>query len=240
MACLFQHLIPQVARDRTDIRNQSHVMVPDFRIQLPSSTPALDLAPGETETRLAELKHTCSESHYRTGRRQQQFTRAVDRRAGELMGEYQAKADRMDTLLGEAGGGGRVRRRLDLFGELITVVVGKYNELSEGGHMLLEAMASSRAALVERRTGMARQDVKSEKGIIQGELRRQLSVVNLRASMSCMLDRLHQCGEGGRLRNRRQEWRVREEERMREEREMQWATRMRGRSLLQPGRILQN
>ena len=45
---------------------------------------------------------------------------------------------------------------------------------------------------------------------------------------------------GGRLRNRRQEWRVREEERMREEREMQWATRMRGRSLLQPGRILQN
>ena len=48
------------------------------------------------------------------------------------MGEYQVKADRMDTLLGEAGGGGRVRRQLDLFGELITVVVGKYIELSEG------------------------------------------------------------------------------------------------------------
>ena len=109
------------------------------------------------------------------------------------MGEYQSKADRMDTLLGDGGGGGRVRRRLDLFGELITVVVGKHNELSEGGHMLLEAMASSRAALLERRTGMAHQDVKAEKGIIQGELRRQLSVVNLRASMSCMLDRLHQC-----------------------------------------------
>ena len=240
VAGLFQHLIPPVARVRQEIRNQSHVMVPDFRIQLPSTTPALDLAPGETETRLAELKHTCSESHYRTGRRQQQFTRAVDRKAGELMGEYQAKADRMDTLLGEGGGEGRVRRRLDLFGELITVVVGKYNELSEGGHMLLDAMASSRAALVERRTGMASHDAKMEKGVIQGELRRQLSVVNLRASMACMLDRLHQCGEGGRLRNRRQEWRVREEERMREEREIQWATRMRGRSLLQPGRILQN
>ena len=49
------------------------------------------------------------------------------------MGEYQRKADRMDNLLGEGGGGGRVRRRLDLFGELITVVVGKHNELSEGG-----------------------------------------------------------------------------------------------------------
>ena len=86
--------------------------------------------------------------------------------------------------------------------------------------MLLDAMASSRAAMVERRTGMASHEAKMEKGVIQGELRRQLSVVNLRASMACMLDRLHQCGEGGRLRNRRQEWRVREEERMREEREM--------------------
>ena len=155
------------------------------------------------------------------------------------MGEYQRKADRMDALLGD-GGGGRVRRQLDLFGDLITIVVGKYNELSEGGHMLLDAMASSRAAMVERRTGMASHEAKMEKGVIQGELRRQLSVVNLRASMACMLDRLHQCGEGGRLRNRRQEWRVREEERMREEREMQWATRMIGRSLLQPGRILTN
>ena len=154
------------------------------------------------------------------------------------MGEYQRKADRMDALLGDGGGGGRVRRQLDRFGELITVVVGKYNELSEGGHMLLDVMASSRAAMVERRTGMASHETKMEKGVIQGELRRQLSVVNLCASMSCLLNRLHQCGEGGRLRNRRQEWRVREEERMREEREMQWATRMVGRSLLQPGRIL--
>ena len=94
--------------------------------------------------------------------------------------------------------------------------------------------------MVEKRTGMASHKAKIEKGVIQVELRRQLSVVNLRASMSCLLDRLHQCGEGGRLRNRRQEWRVREEERMREEREMQWATRMVRRSLLQPEHILLN
>ena len=67
---------------------------------------------------------------------------------------------------------------------------------------------------------MASHEAKMEKGIIQGELRRQLSVVNLRASIACMLDRLHQCGEGGRLRIRGQEWRLREEEGMREEREM--------------------
>ena len=235
---LFQHLIPPVARDRPDVRNQSHIMVPDYRLQLPSSTPGIDLAPGETVTKLAELKHCCSENQYRTGVRQRQFCRAVDRRAGELMGEYQRKADRMDSLLGEEEGRGRVRRQLDLYGDLVTIVVGKYLELSEGGHKLLEAMACSRVALLERTSGLASRDGVAEKGVINGELRRQLSVVNLRATMSCLLDRMHQCGEGGRLRNRREEWMLREEQRMREERELQWAARVRGRSLLQPGRIL--
>ena len=236
---LFQHLIPPAARDRPEVRNQSHVMVPDFRLQLPHTTPGLDLAPGETATRLAELKHTCSEEHYRTGTRQRTFQRAVDRRAGLLMGEYRGKADRMDTLLGEEGGG-RVRRKLDQYGELVGIVVGKYLELSEGGHLLLEAMASSRVAMLERKTGMASTNARVEVGVVRGELRRELSVVNLRASMACLLDRLHQAGEGGRLRGQRQEWMMREEERMREERELIWGARVRGRSLLQPGRINTN
>ena len=109
---LFQHLVPPAAQDRPGVQRQSHVLVPDFRLQLPHTTPGLDLAPGETATRLAELKYTCSEEHYRTGVRQRGFQRAVDRRAGQLMGEYRAKADRMDALLGEEEGG-RVRRQLD-------------------------------------------------------------------------------------------------------------------------------
>ena len=71
------------------------------------------------------------------------------------------------------------------------MVVGEYNELFEGGHILLDAMASSRATMVERRTGMAGHEAKMEKGVIQGELRRQLSVVDLSNSMACMLDGLH-------------------------------------------------
>ena len=114
------------------------MMLPDFRVQLPHTTTGLDLAPGETATRLAELKHTCSEKHYRTGVRQHNFTQAVDRKAGLLMAEYQDKADRVDALLGEEGGGGRVRRQLDQYGELVTIVVVKYLEMSEGGHQLLE------------------------------------------------------------------------------------------------------
>ena len=80
---------------------------------------------------------------------------------------------------------------------------------------------------------MASTNARVEVGVVRGELRRQLSVVNLRASMACLLDRLHQAGEGGRLRGQRQEWMMREEERI-------WGARVRGRSLLQPGRINTN
>ena len=106
--------------------------------------------------------------------------------------------------------------------------------------MLLDAMARSRVAKLERKSGLAAFNPAMDVGVVRGELRRQLSVVNLRASMSCLLDRLHQAGEGGRLRGRRQEWMLREEERMREEREMICGARVRGRSLLQPGRITIN
>ena len=133
-------------------------------------------------------------------------------------------------------GGGPVRRQVDQYGDLITVVVGKHNELSAGGHSLLEAMACCRAAKVARASGLHSRDVVKEEGAIVGELRRQLSTVNLRAIMSCLLDRLHQCGEG-QLRNKRQDWILREEERMAEERELQWASRLKGSSLLQKGHI---
>ena len=232
---LFQHLVPPEARDRPEVKSQSHVMVPDFRVQLPSSTTGFGLAPGEVATRLAELKFTCSEEQYRTGVRQRDFQRAVDRRAGQLMNEYRTKAERMDEMLGH---GGRIRQQLDQYGDLITIVVGKFNELSDGGHKLLEAIAESRVAMTARRAGEAREVRSVEKGVVIGELRRQLSVVNIRASMTCLLDRLEQAGVGGRLATRRQEGILWEEQRMREEREMMWAARVRGQALLQPGRIL--
>ena len=112
--------------------------------------------------------------------------------------------------------GGRIRRQLDQYGDLITIVV----------------------AMKARRAGEAREVRSVDKGVLVGELRRQLSVVNLRASMACLLDRLEQAGVGGRLATRRQEGILWEEQRMREEREMMWAARVRGQALLQPGRIL--
>ena len=38
-----------------------------------------------------------------------------------------------------------------------------------------------------------------EKGVVVGQLRRQLSTASIRAASMCLLDRMHQCGEKGSL-----------------------------------------
>ena len=207
-------------------------MVPDFRLELPPSTPGLNLLPQETEPRLAELKFVCSKAQYKSEVKQRPFVRAVERRGEENVEEYRGKVEAMDRLLGEEEGRGRMRRRLDQFGNLITVIVGKFNELSDGGQFLVNAMAASRVAYEERSSGIHYKDKESRKGEVQGELRRQLATVNLRAGMQLMLSWLHQAGEGGRLQSKAHEWTLREEQRMREEREGQWAARVRGHTLL--------
>ena len=103
--------------------------------------------------------------------------------------------------------------------------------------MVLDVMASSRVDKLERSSGLHSTNKPVEKGVVQGQLRRQLSTVNLRASMACLLDRMHQCGEGGRMRGKRQEWMMVVEERMRREREAQWVARVRGKTLLRKGHI---
>ena len=142
---LFKHLVPQDSLDREDVNQQRQVMIPDFRIQLPSQT-------GQSEAKLAELKFTCGKDLYKPGVRQRQFRRAVEIRADRLMGEYRDKADRMDQLLGLEEGG-RVRRKLDQFGDLLGLVVGRFNEVSNDTNNLIDTMAESRVATVARREG---------------------------------------------------------------------------------------
>ena len=103
-------------------------------------------------------------------------------------------------------------------------MVGKNNELSDGGHFLLDAMAASLAAYEERSTGLLAKGREAGRGTHQGELRRQLATVTLRAGMQLLLSRLNKAGEGAGLRSKAHEWTLREEERMREE---QWASRVR-------------
>ena len=54
------------------------------------------------------------------------------------MGDYCGKAAAMDRLLGGGAGKGRVKQRLDQFGELIGLVSGLFNEASSDFHQLLD------------------------------------------------------------------------------------------------------
>ena len=92
------------------------------------------------------------------------------------MEEYRSKADRMDRMLGEVEEGrGRVRRQLDTYGDLLTIVVGKFLEVSEDAHRLMAAMAESRVAKQARTCGQSCVNKQVEKGVVQGEIRRQLT-----------------------------------------------------------------
>ena len=225
---LFKHLVPQNRQGSEEVNKQRQVMIPDFRIQLSSQT-------GQSEARLAELKFTCGRDHYKPGVRQREFKRAVDRRAGTLMEEYRGKADTMDQLLGEEGGG-RVRRRLDQFGDLLGLVVGRFNEVSNDLNNLLDKMAESRVAMVARRDG--RDLSENEKGVVIGQLRRQLSTASIRAASNCLLDRMQQCGQGAQMAAKRREASTWREEVMKQEREVQWLAKLRGGQLVQKGRFL--
>ena len=134
-------------------------------------------------------------------------------------------------------GMGRFRRKLDQFGELICMVVRTFNEVSTDTLVLLDAMAASRVSKLARATGLQRGRFEVEKGLAQGQLRRWLSTASLRASMACMLDRVHQIGEGAALISKRREETLALEERMEREREAQWVAKVRGKNILRKGHI---
>ena len=83
--------MPQATLNKEEGYKQKQVMVPDFRVQLASPT-------GESETRLAELKYTCSRDNYKPGVKQRIFKMAVNRRADKLMEEYRKKAVKWTEL----------------------------------------------------------------------------------------------------------------------------------------------
>ena len=47
-------------------------------------------------------------------------------------------------------------------------MVGKHNELSDGGHFLLDAMSASRVAYKERSTGLLAKDREARRGLTRG------------------------------------------------------------------------
>ena len=226
---LFSHLIPQEGLSRMESGRKRQGIVPDFRLGLPSA------AGGAIEYRLAELKMiSCCPTRYAPGDR----TRAVDRRARLLQGEYARKAracDRDFTNTPADGGPGPVERHLASHGSILGLVVGRFGELSEDVHALIQHLAVARMrhlGLHRGRPGSA-----SEMGTITGQIRRQLSVAAVRAQAELLLTRLHQVGEGSQASRRRQSA-ARGDERMRCERRAQWLSWCWGRSIVGRGRFM--
>ena len=101
---------------------------------------------------------------------------------------------------------------------------------------LIDQMADSRVDMVARREGKLLSE--QERGVVVGQLRRQLSTASIRAASNCLLDRMHQCREGASLAAKRREVSTILEERMKEERQVQWLAKLRGGQLGQKGRFL--
>ena len=175
---LFSHLVPPVALDREEVVKQKSVMRPDYRLEM------VNKATDQKETRLAELKYYCGWGLYKVGVKQHHFKRAVEARAEEVIREYKAKADRMDELLGEQPGQGRVRARLDEFGEVIPIISGLFNEVNNSTMALIESMAASRVDKLVRSSGLQFRAREKEKGEVVGELRVLFSVTSLRSADS--------------------------------------------------------
>ena len=100
---------------------------------------------------------------------------------------------------------------------ILGLVVGRFKEVSNDLSNLMERMAESRVAMVARRDGRELSD--HEKGVVVGQLRRQLSTASIRAASNCLLDRMHQCGEGAQMAAKRREGSAWMEEGMKKERE---------------------
>ena len=87
-----------------------------------------------------------SKTRYSIHREGQEATRAVDKRSGELNGEYLVKARRTDqNYCGtEPGNVGPVERKLGSLGRVHGIVVGAFGEASDDLHSLIHHLAVSR------------------------------------------------------------------------------------------------
>merc|ERR1712155_4056 len=136
---LFAGRIPQEGLSRMERGRKVQSIVPDMMISVPEE--------GNFVPRLHELKIiSSSKTRYTPHRQGQEATRAVDKRASELNGEYIKKARTTDQLYcGTAPGTtGPVETKLARLGNVKGIVVGAFGEGSEDLHSLIHHLAFSR------------------------------------------------------------------------------------------------
>ena len=224
--------IPQDGLNRMERGRKVQSIVPDMRISIPEE--------GNFVPRLHELKIiSSSKTRYTPHRQGQEATRAVDKRASELNGEYIRKARNTDQqYCGTAPGTtGPVETKLGSLGEVKGVVVGAFGEGSEDLHSLIHHLAVSRVRMAgpqKGRRGQVRSE-EAELALTTSFLRRSLSVVGVRAQAKLLLGRLEVIGPGAEAAAGRRNYSLNLERIWANQRRADQLSRAQGRTLLRRG-----
>ena len=231
---LFASSIPQEGLSRMERGRKVQSIVPDMRISIPEE--------GNFVPRLHELKIiSSSKTRYTPHRQGQEATRAVDKRASELNGEYIKKARTTDQLYcGTAPGTtGPVETKLARLGNVKGIVVGAFGEGAEDLHSLIRHLAFSRvreAGPQKGRSGQLR-TMEAELALTTSLLRRTLSVVGVKAQARLLLGRLETIGPGATAAAGRRNYALNLERIWANERRADLLSRAQGKALLRRGQF---
>ena len=196
---------------------------------------------------LAELKTICScPTWYK--RDPLPESKAVEKRAAKLPKEYSDKAAEMDRKYSgvQVGRVGPVQAKLQSFPPLKKLVFGNWGEASTDDQEMVKYLASARLRHQQQLEG-AGQGTRKRRGpisdkaqlaILTGQVRRELSLVAVRARARCLLARLDGLGTGAAEAARRRNWATFEEGRLRKERSAHLLSLRQGRPIVTLGQFL--
>ena len=181
---------------------------PDLRLEVPAvtakaapavrhhrgdqdSAPPAPPPPQLTGSLIAEIK-VCGKgvsNLYSRGTkvvdRRGQSTRAVDKRARGIQGDYQQKAAAMDEAMG-AVGMGPCQRRLAEFPPVLQLCFGAYGEASQDVHNLVAVLAAARVRTLSLQGVLTSS---RQMGLEVGKIRQRLSLATERANQRVLLSR---------------------------------------------------
>ena len=253
---LFAHLLPQQALHRLQQERRHQVLRPDLRLEVPPVTvkaapavrpqpadqePALPAAPPPhlTGSLIAEIKIVgkgASNLYSRGTRamdRRGQSTRAVDKRARGIQGDYEQKAAAMDRAMGVVGEGA-CQQRLAEFPPVLQLCFGALGEASQDVHNLVAVLAACRVRTLNLQ-GLPTSP--RQMGLEVGRIRQRLSLATVRAKQRVLLARLGQVGDGGAMAGRRRSWQRAQERKMKMQREDGWLAATTGQELVRRERF---
>ena len=169
----------------------------------------------------------------------------MHRRAALLPGEYASKAKKIDTKFGGTPQDrvGPVQAKLLSYPALRGWVFGAWGEASDDIHTIINTLANARLRHQDTLPGAdwrgrSRRSEEAERGMLVGQIRRQLSLEAVHGQARLLLDMLQSLGAGAAAAVRRRRWAEQEERRLGRERQAQMLGAAQGRSLIRRGQFL--